>query len=89
MQKQTFETEIDGKKLTAEFTDLASQANGSVLLRLGETAILVTAVMSDRENSGMNYFPLSVEFEEKFYAAGAILGSRFMCQQGHLLSHPP
>jgi polyribonucleotide nucleotidyltransferase len=81
MQKRTFEVDIAGKALTAEFTDLTDQANGSVILRMGETAILVTAVMSSRE-SNMPYFPLSVEFEEKFYAVGKMLGSRFMRREG-------
>ncbi|MEX0918308.1 MAG: polyribonucleotide nucleotidyltransferase [Candidatus Paceibacterota bacterium] len=81
MQSKTFSTELAGKTLTAEFTDLTEQANGSVLLTYGETVILVTAVMSQRE-SDMPYFPLSVEFEEKFYAAGAILGSRFIRREG-------
>jgi len=81
MQKKTFEVDIAGKTLTAEFTDLTNQANGSVILRMGETAILVTAVMSSRTSS-MPYFPLSVEFEEKFYAAGQMLGSRFMRREG-------
>ncbi len=81
MQKKTFEVDIAGKTLTAEFTDLTNQANGSVILRMGETAILVTAVMSSR-TSNMPYFPLSVEFEEKFYAAGQMLGSRFMRREG-------
>ena len=66
----------------ADFTDLTEQAHGSVILRYGETAILVTAVMSEKDNPGLPYFPLSVEFEEKFYAAGAILGSRFMRREG-------
>jgi len=82
MKKHTFTTDLAGKELIAEFSDLTSQANGSVLLKYGETTILVTAVMSTRENSGQNYFPLSVEFEEKFYAAGKILGSRFMRREG-------
>ena len=82
MKTQSFSLELAGKTLTAEFNDLTSQANGSVLLRCGETTILVTAVMGERENSGMNYFPLSVEFEEKFYAAGAILGNRFQRREG-------
>jgi polyribonucleotide nucleotidyltransferase len=82
MQTKTFSLELAGKTLTAEFTDLTEQANGSVLLKYGETAILVTAVMSGRENEHVHYFPLSVEFEEKFYAAGAILGSRFMRREG-------
>ena len=82
MKKQSFSTEIGGKTLTADFTDLTNQAHGSVILRYGETAILVTAVMSERENAGLPYFPLSVEFEEKFYAAGQILGSRFQRREG-------
>jgi len=82
MQKQSFSTEIGGKTLTADFTDLTSQAHGSVILRYGETAILVTVVMNERDNPGLPYFPLSVEFEEKFYAAGQILGSRFQRREG-------
>jgi len=81
MQKQTFECEIAGKTLVAEFNDLTDQANGSVLLRLGETVILVTAVMN-KEPGHLPYFPLSVEFEEKFYAAGQILGNRFQRREG-------
>lgn len=82
MQKQTFKTTIGDRELIAEFTDLAAHAHGSVIMRSGETAVLVTAVMSDRENTSANYFPLSVEFEERFYAAGQILGSRFMRREG-------
>lgn len=82
MKKQTFEMELAGKQLVAEFNDLTAHANGSVLLKYGETAILVTAVMSNRENAGAHFFPLSVEFEEKFYAAGQILGSRFQRREG-------
>lgn len=82
MKSQSFTTDLAGKILTAEFSDLTAQANGSVLLKYGETTILVTAVMSTRENSGQNYFPLSVEFEEKFYAAGKIFGSRFTRREG-------
>ena len=74
--------ELGGKTLTAEFTDLAGQANGSVLMRYGETVVLVTAVMSDQREQNLPYFPLSVEFEERFYAAGAILGSRFIRREG-------
>lgn len=82
MQTKTFSLNLAGKTLTAEFSDLTEQVNGSVLLKYGDTTILVTAVMSNRENDHVHYFPLSVEFEEKFYAAGAILGSRFMRREG-------
>lgn len=82
MNTKEFKTEVGGKTLIAQFTDLADQANGSVILRMGNTAVMATAVMSCHLKEGLNYFPLSVEFEEKFYAAGAILGSRFMRREG-------
>lgn len=82
MQTEEFTLELAGKTITAELTDLAGQANGSVIIKSGETAILVTAVMSDEPNNNLPYFPLSVEFEERFYAAGAILGSRFIRREG-------
>jgi polyribonucleotide nucleotidyltransferase len=81
MQSKSFSTEIGGKTLTAEFNDWADQANGSVLVRYGNSAVLATAVMGSKEST-LDYFPLSVEYEEKFYAAGAILGSRFMRREG-------
>lgn len=81
MQVKKYEMELAGKTLCAEFNDLTAHTNGSVMLRYGETVILVTAVMSGRDSSA-NYFPLSVEFEEKFYAAGQILGSRFQRREG-------
>jgi polyribonucleotide nucleotidyltransferase len=81
MQSKVFSIEIGGKTMTAEFTDWANQANGSVLVRMGNSAVLATAVMGSKE-SNLDYFPLSVEYEEKFYAAGAILGSRFMRREG-------
>lgn len=81
MQKKSYSVELAGKTLTAEFNDLTAHVNGSVMLSYGETVILVTAVMSERESSAP-YFPLSVEFEEKFYAVGQILGSRFARREG-------
>jgi len=82
MLKKIFTTDFGGKELTVEFNDLTTQANGSVMVKLGETVVLVTAVMGKAENPALPYFPLSVEFEEKFYAAGEILGSRFMRREG-------
>jgi polyribonucleotide nucleotidyltransferase len=82
MQKVTYETQLGGKTLIAEFNDLTHQANGSVMMKYGETVVLVTAVMGEKDQSDMPYFPLSVEFEERFYAAGAILGSRFQRREG-------
>jgi len=81
MQKKEYSLEIGGKTMIAEFNDWADQAHGSVLLRYGNSAVLATVVMGAKE-SDKDYFPLSVEYEEKFYAAGAILGSRFMRREG-------
>lgn len=82
MEKKTYTLEVGGKQMVAEFTDLAEQANGSVLLRYGNTAVLATAVMSARTRDDIDYFPLTVDFEERYYAAGSILGSRFMRREG-------
>jgi polyribonucleotide nucleotidyltransferase len=82
MQSRTFETMVGGKKMSAEFSDLAEQASGSVILRYGNTAVLATAVMSARTRDDIDYFPLTVDYEERFYAAGQILGSRFMRREG-------
>src|SRR3989338_3268706 len=82
MTKKEFSLDIGGKTLTATFTDLAEQANGSVLLRYGDTTVLATAVMGKKDKSDIDYFPLTVDYEERFYAAGKILGSRYIRREG-------
>lgn len=82
MQVKKYSLEVGGKQMVAEFTDLAEQASGSVILRYGNTAVLATAVISSRTRDDIDYFPLTVDYEERFYAAGAILGSRFMRREG-------
>lgn len=82
MQQKTYAIDIGGKPLIAEFSDLAEQANGSVLIRYGETVLLATAVMSLQQKEGADFFPLTVDYEERFYAAGEILGSRFIRREG-------
>ena len=72
-----FETEIGGRKLIVKIDDIAGQANGAALVQYGETVVLATAVMG-QENQEADYFPLSVDYEERFYAAGKIKGSRFI-----------
>ena len=57
---------------------MAGQANGSVFAQLGDTVVLATAVMGRSPKEGIDYFPLMVDYEEKFYAAGRIIGSRFI-----------
>jgi len=81
MEKKTFSTIVGGKAMTAEFSDLADQANGSVILHYGKSVVFATAVMGPERND-IDYFPLSVDYEEKNYAAGKILGSRFMRREG-------
>ncbi len=78
MKKETFKLEIGGKELKVEISNLAEQASGSVLVQYGETTVLATAVMSDFEREGIDFFPLTVEYEERYYAAGKILGSRYL-----------
>lgn len=82
MKKESYSIEIGGKLLTAEFNDLADQAHGSVLVRYGNSAVLATAVMAAKAREGGDFFPLTVDFEERFYAAGQILGSRFLRREG-------
>ncbi len=70
----TYSIEIGGKTLTAQVGRVAAQANGAVLLQYGETTVLSTATASDKPRDGIDFFPLSVEFEEKMYAMGKIPG---------------
>lgn len=79
---KSYSVDVGGKTLTAEFSDLAEQSNGSVLIRYGNTVVLVTAVMSPAVREGADFFPLTVDYEERFYAAGQILGSRFVRREG-------
>ncbi len=81
MHKKEYSLEVGGKKLIAEFTDLADQANGSVMVRYGNTVVLATAVMGKNPKDA-DFFPLTVDYEERFYATGKILGSRFMRREG-------
>lgn len=82
MQKKEYSVEIGGKTLTAIFTDLAEQAHGTVMLKYGETIVLATACMSHDSQKGLGFFNLTVDYMEKFYAAGKISGSRFMKREG-------
>ncbi len=81
MQKKQYSIDVGGKPLIAEFNDLADQANGSVMVKYGDTVVMATAVMSSKDKD-TDFFPLTVDYEEKFYASGKILGSRFMKREG-------
>ncbi|OGZ66484.1 MAG: polyribonucleotide nucleotidyltransferase [Candidatus Staskawiczbacteria bacterium RIFCSPHIGHO2_02_FULL_43_16] len=78
MQKDVFELEIGGRLMKIKITDWASQASGSCLISYGDTELIATATVSNKDVSGQDFFPLSVDYEEKFYAAGKIYGSRFL-----------
>jgi len=82
MENKEYSIEVGGKTLTAQFNDMTNQAHGSVILKMGNTAVLATVVMSEERKEGQNWFPLTVDFEERFYATGKILGSRFMKREG-------
>jgi len=72
---RTFETTLAGRPLVVETGKLAQLANGSCLIRYGETVILCAVAMSDKPRDGIDFFPLSVDYEEKMYAVGKIPGS--------------
>jgi polyribonucleotide nucleotidyltransferase len=85
MSKRTFTLDFFGKTLFVETGELAKQADGAVLVRLGETVILSTAVASDEAKDG-DFFPLTVVYEEKQYAVGKIPGS-FLRREGRPGEH--
>ena len=71
------EIDIDGKLLSIEAGDLARQAGGAVVIRQGDTMLLVTATMAKEAREGIDFFPLTVDYREKTYAAGKIPGNFF------------
>jgi polyribonucleotide nucleotidyltransferase len=81
LQRKQYSIEVGGKQLILEISSIAEQANAAVLAKYGETAVLTTVVMS-KTNTAANYLPLKVDYEERFYAAGKIIGSRFIRREG-------
>ena len=69
-----FETEVGGRKVIVETGKYAEQANGSCVVRCGDTVVMVNVTMSETPREGMDFFPLQVDFEEKMYAVGKIPG---------------
>lgn len=76
------ETELCGRTLTLEVNRVGFRSTSAVLARYGDTVVLATAMVSPHAVTGMDYFPLSIDYEEKFYAAGKISGSRFIKREG-------
>lgn len=71
---KTFEMQLAGRTLRADIGRVAAQANGAVLLHYGDTVVLSTATASEKPRDGIDFFPLSVDFEEKMYSVGKIPG---------------
>lgn len=78
MQELKFVKKINGQDLIVETGTLAQQAGGSVTVQYGDTVLMANATMTSNKAIGIDYFPLMVEYEEKFYASGKINGSRFI-----------
>ena len=68
------ELEVNGKKLTLETGKIARQADGAIIATLGETVVIATAVGAKKVAEGQDYFPLSVNYQEKYYAAAKLPG---------------
>lgn len=77
-----FEIEIGKKNLIFEITDLAARANSSCLVKYGESEVLSTVILSKTENKGIDFMPLQVDYEERYYAAGKIKGPRYVRREG-------
>ena len=71
---KTYQMELAGRTLRIDVGRVAAQANGAVLIQYGDTTVLSTATASDKPRDGIDFFPLSVDFEEKMYAVGKIPG---------------
>lgn len=81
MEHRIFEMDYAGRTLTVETGKYAQQAGGTCLMRCGDTAVLVTATAAKKPRDGIDFFPLSVEFEEKMYSVGKIPGG-FIKREG-------
>ncbi len=79
--KNTFKTTIAGREFVVETGELAQLASGAALVKYGETTVLATATASDKPRDGVDFFPLSVDYEEKLYAVGKIPGG-FLKREG-------
>ena len=71
------EIEVAGKKISLETGKIARQADGAIIAQCGETVVMATVVGSKKVNPDIDYFPLSVNYQEKYYAGGKIPGGFF------------
>ena len=73
-----YETEFAGKKITVETGNMAFRADGAVTVRCGDTMVLATAVVEPKPKPDTDFFPLLIDYEERWYASGKISGSRYV-----------
>ncbi len=78
MDIKEFKTEINNTPLIVKSSSIANQTNGSLIVQMGDTTVLVTTVMGKQDKTDYDSMPLSVDYEEKYYATGKIYGSRFL-----------
>ena len=83
---KSFSMELAGRTLTVDIDRVAKQANGAAFMHYGDTTLLCTATASDKPREGIDFFPLSVEYEEKLYAVGKIPGG-FNKREGKASEH--
>ena len=84
---QKFTTEFCGRKLSIETGKMGFLADGAVTVTYGDTVVLGTAVVSNQQRAGIDFFPLLIDYEERFYASGKISGSRFIKREGRASEH--
>ena len=83
---KSYSMELAGRTLTVDIGRVAKQANGAALMHYGDTTVLATATASKEPREGIDFFPLSVEYEEKMYAVGKIPGG-FNKREGKASEH--
>ena len=74
---KSYSMELAGRTLTVDIDRVAKQANGAAFMHYGDTVVLSTATASDKPREGIDFFPLSVEYEEKMYAVEMCIRDRF------------
>lgn len=82
---KTFTMELAGRTMSVDIGRVAAQANGAAFMHYGDTTVLCTATASDKPRDGIDFFPLSVEYEEKLYAVGKIPADRTQADRVGLL----
>lgn len=82
MEEKKFSLKIGDKELIVKISQIAEQANGAIMAQLGQTVVLATCVMAKKPRERIDYLPLTVDYEERFYAVGKIKGSRFIKREG-------